>query len=128
MRILCPGCYSANTARRHRYGLLDNILPWFNRWPYRCLECGRGFHASQRYPSQAPYRRGEAEGHLASTRSTGPQMAYAAMSDRPVAKIVLQADTHCQMNRILQALSWAVESCRHPVNRDARGHRSAAHS
>jgi hypothetical protein len=121
MGTACPCCHSVDTRRRHRYGPFDYIRAWFNHWPYRCLECGKGFYSSQRYSSRDACRSAQ-EGQAASgRRSASPQMAYRTDPGHPLARIVLQADTHAQMNKILLALSQAVQSfASEPLKQTAR--------
>jgi hypothetical protein len=46
-------------------------------------------------------------------------MAYRADAVRPIAKIVLQADNHAQMNEILLALNRSVACYQHAANQHA---------
>lgn len=116
MRIDCPRCHSSDTARRRRRGIFDQVRACFDRWPYCCRNCGTCFHAKQRYP---PHYSGQAkqakERAAQDRRATGPQMAYRSDPVHPVAKIVLQADNHAQMNEILLALNRAVSFYRQPA-------------
>jgi hypothetical protein len=86
--ISCPRCHSADTARARRCSMLDDIRAWwFNRWPYRCLFCGRRFYASQWYSSRVPRRHVEAEG-----RTLSP-LAFRKGSARPVETILPAVDS-----------------------------------
>ncbi len=42
-------------------------------------------------------------------------MAYRGDPERPIAKILIRADNHAQMDEILLALNRAVASCQQPV-------------
>ena len=50
-------------------------------------------------------------------------MAYRTDPVRPTAKIVLQAETHSQMNEILLALNRAVERYQQPVKEHVHSER-----
>jgi hypothetical protein len=113
--IGCPQCHSTDTARRRRRGILNKIRSTFNSWPYRCLSCGVCFHANQRQPgydtgpsSRTEPPRAQQAKTSAQQDSDGPRVAYRTEPVRPYAKIVLEADTHEQMDAILMALDRAV--------------------
>ena len=63
MRTSCPRCHSTDTTRARRCSVLDDIRAWwwFNRWPYRCLDCGKRFYGPEGYSSRVPCRHIEAE-------------------------------------------------------------------
>ena len=86
----------------------------------RGMHCGKRFHASQRNPPPHPGQgRTVSERPARDTRSTGPQVDTRSDPVRPTAKIVLEADSHDQMNAILLALSRAVSSYEQPVKQHA---------
>jgi len=116
MGIDCPRCHSADIARTRRRGIFDHIRAQLGRWPYICRSCRKCFRASLRYPPPRPkpYSRAKEEMRQ-DTSSAGPQMAYRADTERPVAKIVLRADTHAQMDEILLAMGRAVARYERPV-------------
>lgn len=112
----CPRCHSADVARTRRRGIFDHINAQFGRWPYICRSCRRCFRASLRYPPPSPKQQSRAKEHAAQkTSSTTPQMAYRADTERPVAKIVLRADTHAQMDEMLLAIGRAIAGYERPV-------------
>jgi ribosomal protein L44E len=118
--IDCPNCHSDAIARIRRRGIVDHIRAYCGRWPYYCRFCGKYFYASQRYPSQRPRHSSEAARRAArESGATGPQMAYRGDPQRPIAKIVIQADSHAQMDEILLALNRAVVSRQQPVKQHA---------
>ncbi len=94
-------------------------------WPYRCETCARRFVAARRYfdnrvaqqetlrqkqPRQEQRRQAE---------QAGPGMAFRSDPVRPVAKIVIQANDHAQLDKILVALHRAVSSYQQPVSEPA---------
>src|SRR3954462_6075870 len=85
---------------------------WFGRWPYRCQHCGLRFRAHQRYaPSpQSHSPTGNQRNAATNMAQEGPEMAFRTHREKPQAKIVVQAESHEQLNRILLALNQAVNS------------------
>ncbi len=85
---------------------------WFGRWPYRCEHCHLRFWAKGRF---APRSQGQSQtgrvGHTSTnTTQKGPEMAFRTHNQKPQAKIVVQAESHEQLNHILLALDRAVQT------------------
>jgi hypothetical protein len=93
----CPSCSRTALARSRRVSLIDQILCWFGRWPYRCLSCNQRFYSTQRWP---PRQAGHQDGRKA---SRAEQWA-------PTAQIVVKAETHKQLDSLLLALHTAISS------------------
>ena len=119
MPVCCVRCRSTEIARIRRRGVLDQILAQFDRWPYRCLACAKSFRLNQRHVagerSRSSKRRSPER-----TRTANADMAFRTDPVRPYAKIVVEADTHSQLDSILLALRRAVSSSQaapeeHPV-------------
>ncbi len=120
--MTCTRCGSDNISRSRRRGLADHLLAGLGRWPYRCDECGlRLWAAQRRRPRETPARQtqGETGGQFrayaqkaatAQSAPSGPGIAFRTDGGKPQAKIVLQADSHEQLNHILLALNRAVMS------------------
>lgn len=53
--------------------------------------------------------------------SAGPHIAYCADAVRPIAKILLEAENHAQMNEILLVLNRSVASYQHTAKQYAAG-------
>lgn len=90
-------------------------------WPYRCGVCRRRFVAPRRYcptpESQRERPSREQTGHTQPKHEqrrragqAGPEMAFRSDPARPMAKVVIQADDHVQLDKILMALHLAVSS------------------
>lgn len=87
------------------------------RYPYRCAACGLRFRATGRYANTGPAQQkahsaggARSEAPKASTANSGPEMAFRAHPAKPQAKIVVQAETHEQLNHILLTLDKAINS------------------
>jgi hypothetical protein len=109
----CSECGSTDIARGRRRGILAQVRATFGLWPYRCLDCGKRFHLRQRYPFQQPVTSTTMEsdwGSLDRAQFIGVQAEYRTDLMRPVAKIVVHADSHDQLGSILLALSRAVSA------------------
>ncbi len=52
-------------------------------------------------------------------RQAGPDMAFRSDPVRPMAKVVIQADDHVQLDKILVALHLAVSSYQQPTTKRA---------
>jgi hypothetical protein len=107
--VRCPRCQYGEVVRRHRHGIGDQFRAWIGRWPYYCRDCKTFFYAGQRSRGSdgdgSDARRKEIHQSYA---FEGSRFAYQVDSVRPTAKIVVQAESHAQMNEILLALSRAV--------------------
>lgn len=103
----CPECKGNDVRRAARRGLLDNLWASLGRWPYYCSDCGCRFRAARRYPPAQPK-------HTPTPQwgkpSPGPEMVFRRDDVRPTAQVVIQADDHAQLDRILLALHSAVSS------------------
>lgn len=116
MGIDCPSCHSADIARTRRRGIFDKINAQLGRWPYICRNCRKCFRASLRYPPPRPRPASRAKEQMRQdTSSAGPQLAYRADAERPVAKIVLRAGTHAQMDEMLLAIDRVIAGYERPV-------------
>ncbi len=88
----------------------DDLKAAMGWWPYQCEACRRRFVAGRRYP---PARASEAESagrEQRQAQAAGPEIAFRSDPVRPVAKIVVQADDHVQLDKILVALHRAVSA------------------
>jgi hypothetical protein len=65
------------------------------------MDCGRRFTAAQRYPPRPQAK---------PIVPPDAQMAFRTHPEKPIAKIVVEADDHNQLNQILLALHRAVTS------------------
>jgi hypothetical protein len=74
------------------------------RYPFYCGDCGHHFFAARRYPPA------KGEPSPAQSPAAGPDMALRRHAARPTAQVVIQADDHVQLDRILLALHSAVTS------------------
>lgn len=116
----CPSCNSHDVARRARRNPWDNLKASMGLWPYLCQACDKRFSAGQRYPSQqeppSSPDRSEPESRSA---SGGPGVAYRSDAVRPIAKVVIEADDHVQLDQILMALNRAVSYYQQPSREKA---------
>lgn len=109
----CSRCKSHHIRRSARKTLWDNLKSKIGLWPYFCEACGHRFVAARRYPPAArPAQPSEPPiaGFRPGAMSSGPEMACRRDQIRPTAKVVIQADDHVQLDRILMALHSAVSS------------------
>jgi hypothetical protein len=85
---------------------------WFGCWPYRCEHCGLRFWANKRYTPhpQGQSQTGNTRNKPINNAKEGPAMAFRTHREKPQAKIVVQAESHEQLNHILLALNQAVNS------------------
>jgi hypothetical protein len=85
---------------------------WFGRWPYRCYRCGRRFWTGKRYipPFTEPSQTERARTTSTNAAQEHPEMAFRTHPEKPHAKIVVQAESHEQLNHILLALNQAINS------------------
>ncbi len=90
-----------------RRNFWDNMKASMGWWPYRCHACGRRFTKAQRYPTSEPPS--QPRSREARPRP-GPEMAFRGDPVRPMAKVVIEADDHVQLDRILLALHHAVSA------------------
>ncbi len=118
--MTCPHCGSDDEFRLRRHGLLNQVQAIFGNWPYRCSDCNGRFRARFRSledaeahkikrDQQAPAQPFSPPIQHASA-DEGPDMAFRTHPERPLAQIVVQADTHEQLNNILLALNHAVNT------------------
>ncbi len=132
--MTCTRCGSDVFSRSRRRGIGDHIRAALGQWPYRCDGCDLRFWAGGRRASgtreSSKLRVGSetvdrlnihadpgtnfrafAE-HAAKNQPApgGPEMAFRTHEEKPQAKIVLQADSHEQLNHLLLALNRAVMS------------------
>ena len=106
---------STDAHRSRRKAFRDRLRTWFGRWPYRCQNCGLRFWAQGRY---APRSQRRSTNDTATNHShNGPEMAFRTHTQKPQAKIVVQAESHEQLNHILLALNQAVSSYQHASNK-----------
>ena len=96
-RMNCPHCDNTNTLRAKRKGAMDQILSWFNKWPYHCMTCQKKFWSSQRQATRQPGPKGEAWNGRAKKPSA--------------ATIEVRAPSHMQLDEILVALNQALREC-----------------
>src|SRR5437660_4286949 len=115
--MTCTRCGSCDVHRSRRSGACDQIQSWMGRYPYRCAACGLRFRATGRYADKRPARQkaqsaggARSQAPKASAVSSGPEMAFRAHPAKPQAKIVVQAETHEQLNQILLTLDTAINS------------------
>ena len=119
--MTCKRCGSKNINRSRRRGLIDQLKAALGRWPFRCESCAYRFAAPHRHvvkdetsshstaekrpESGTSYRK-----HATQSAKQGPEMAFRTQGPKPHAKIVLQAETHEQLDQILLALDRAVNA------------------
>ena len=119
----CKRCGSDDVARSRRRSLWDHFKAALGRWPYRCDDCGLRFAAPFRYPEDAAHLAEAAlkttaqdvsgadfRAYASDAERQGPDMVFRTQAGKPQAKIVLQADTHEQLNQILLTLNRAVNA------------------
>src|SRR4051812_14159369 len=117
--MTCIRCGSSEIHRSRRSGACDRISSWIGRYPYRCQHCGMRFRAAGRYVN--PNSRNPKSTHSerakdqygaprATSGQCGPDMVFRAHAAKPQAKIVVQAETHEQLNQILLTLDKAINS------------------
>ena len=82
----------------------DNIFASAGYWPYRCQHCSARFRLPAREYNSADRNRKQEK----LVGSAGPEMESYRHPDRPIAKIMIQADSHEQLDRVLLALERAV--------------------
>jgi len=116
----CPECQSQDVRRSARRGLFDNLLASTGRWPFCCGQCGNEFRAMRRYaPTETPK-----PAELRESRSAGsPDLAFRLHDIRPTAQVVIQADDHVQLDRILLAVRSAVSSYQSADTHETAGRR-----
>ncbi len=116
--MTCTRCDSSDVNRSRRSGVCDRVQSWFGRYPYRCSGCGQRFRSLGRYADRNPARpnpqQPAAHGHQTAgptaSASSKPEMAFRAHPEKPQAKIVVQAETHEQLNHILLTLDKAIHA------------------
>src|SRR4051794_1136523 len=117
--MTCTRCGSSDVNRSSRRGACDEIQSWFGRYPYRCSACGLRFRMTGRYrdrdrsstrSASRPSERAQHQTPKPTPASSGPEMAFRAHAEKPQAKIVVQAETHEQLNHILLTLDKAISS------------------
>lgn len=115
--MTCTRCHSSDIHRSRRKGAWDNLQAWFGRYPYRCEDCGLRFAATGRYldresgNARNDYAKSSPQYATAGQNgSAGPEMAFRSHPAKPQAKIVVQAETHEQLNHILLSLDKAINS------------------
>jgi hypothetical protein len=106
--VNCPRCLSDDIHRCRRRGSLDKIRAAFNRWPYYCGDCGLKFHEKGRHPESENAKTNPTSEKPEAAPAAGPVMAFRKDEVRPQAKVVIEADSHEQLSRILMALDRAV--------------------
>ncbi len=92
--------------------MLDNIKASMGSWPFQCDACGQRFTATRRYlPARPePAAQHRPQPHRAERDADGPAMAFKRQTERPTAKVVIEADDDVQLDQILSALHRAVSS------------------
>jgi hypothetical protein len=106
--IKCPGCGGVQFWRSRRRGLGENILARVGYWPYRCLECSERFRLRMRnHVPQTATPKPETKAEM-KPDDVGPEVASHRHPHQPVAKVVIQADSHEQLDQVLLALQRAV--------------------
>src|SRR3954468_10006148 len=116
--MTCTRCGSCDIHRSRRSGACDQIQSWVGRYPYRCGACGLRFCATGPYLDTHPaanstYTAGAQQQHRApnpAAAASGPEMAFRTDMTKPQAKIVVQAETHEQLNHILLTLDAAINA------------------
>lgn len=83
--------------------MADRLFACAGYWPYRCRECGARFRLPLR-DYRPPVTRRESP----KTDAAGPDMACRKHPERPLAKVVIEADSHEQLDQILLALGQVV--------------------
>jgi hypothetical protein len=89
--------------------MADRLFAYAGYWPYRCRECGARFRLPLR-DYRLPATRRESSKR---TDEAGPDMACRKHPERPLAKVVIEADSHEQLDQILLALGRAVHQSNH---------------
>jgi hypothetical protein len=76
-------------------------------YPYRCGECGERFYAVGRRPGGSP-----APQYVDPLiiRPRDFEVAFRADAVKPVAQVMVRADTHAELNQILLTLGRAISS------------------
>src|SRR5438309_3832038 len=116
--MTCMRCGSCDVHRSRRSGACDQMQSWIGRYPYRCQACGFRFRATGRYLDAQPaakttYTTGGQQQYRApkpASPASGPEMAFRTDMAKPQEKIVVQAETHEQLNQILLTLDKAINS------------------
>jgi hypothetical protein len=89
----CPACASSDVRRSRRRGWLDYVRSFWGKLPHRCTRCKARFFTAE---VQAPSAR----------RSTiaKPQLAIKKHDEKPMAQVIVRANTHQELSRILSKL------------------------
>ena len=126
----CPRCKNDEVCRTPRRSIWDNVKASMGWWPYRCAGCRRRFVAARRYAPdresqpkrQSREQTGQKQPEQEQRRGAGqagPEIAFRSDPVRPMAKVVIQADDHVQLDKILMALHLAVSSYQQPARERA---------
>lgn len=105
--MTCPQCGLDDVRRSRRQGWLDSWRSWMGWYPYRCGECGERFYAVGRRPGGSP-----APQYVDPLiiRPRDFEVAFRADAVKPVAQVMVRADTHAELNQILLTLGRAISS------------------
>lgn len=109
----CPNCNSEDVWRTRRRGFRDHLRLVAGFWPYKCRSCQKRFSAWLRYPSgrtAAPTTPRTTSTSRNAATPDGPTLAFRSEALRPIAKIVIEAENHAQLDKILLALDQAILS------------------
>jgi hypothetical protein len=80
---------------------VDELKSWIDLWPYRCLGCELRFFARlRRLPPRALRPRAVEQSDV----------AFQTHPERPVAQVVVRADSHEQLDAMLLAMNRAISN------------------
>ena len=68
--MTCPKCKTDHATRSHREGWRDYAVSLFQRYPYRCNECGIRFFQFRRKPPKTVDKPTSTEREIRATRAT----------------------------------------------------------
>jgi len=106
--MICKQCHSKEIDRSRRKGLRDRLGMLIGLWPYRCHSCAFRFYSVER-----KFGRQKVEAPQAKTTKqnrSGPEMAFRTHGEKPTAAIVVEAESHEQLQQLLTALNGALRS------------------
>jgi hypothetical protein len=106
----CPGCSGTNIHRSRRNGLFDELRALLGLWPYRCYRCQKRFSLPLR---ALPLRQ-------TSAFKDAADVAFRTHDLKPVAQVVVRADSHEQLDQILITLGNALASYNKTAHTEAR--------
>ena len=102
----CPKCRGA-LHRSHRRGLTDYVRSWWGVVPYRCCECEERVYLSRVSLESKPK---DLPAH---------DLIIKLDSEKPTARVVIQAETHDDLQQVIHSLNDALMHHEHKAGKNS---------